>query len=95
MKSEKEHREYPISDDIALLHDKYVACEKLRDLAIKLPFGYWKARKAAADAEYFNRLFWKKVRQVYPEFENKELSYILPSQIIVKGNIRYLLTYSQ
>lgn len=86
MKSEKgteERKEYPISDDIALLFDKSIACEKLRDLAIKLPFGYWKARKAATDAEHFNRLFWKRIRQVYPEFNNNKLAYMSSFQIII------------
>lgn len=79
----EERKEYPISDDIALLHDKSIACKKLRDLAIKLPFGYWKARKAATDSEYFKRIFWKKVRRIYPELDDYHLKYYSYKQVII------------
>jgi hypothetical protein len=69
-------KKYPISDDIALLHDKFIAAKKIRDLAIKLPWGYKKALRAAIDRVYFEKLFWKKIREVYSEeFKGKTIEY--------------------
>ncbi|MCK4816885.1 hypothetical protein KA005_14035 [bacterium] len=68
--------EYPISDDIALLNDKSCAAKKMVELAMKLPFGYRKALRAATDAIRFERLFWTRVREVYsPVFNGKMIEY--------------------
>jgi len=76
-------KEYPINNDIALLNDKVEAARKLRDLAVKLPFGYWKARKAAREATYFNRKFWQRIIDVYPELRNEDLAYRPHHQVVV------------
>ncbi len=73
---------YPISYDIALLNDKAKAADTIVKLAMKLPFGYRKAHKAATDSIRFDRLFWKKVRDVYPQFDNKTIGYHAYSQSI-------------
>jgi hypothetical protein len=75
-------KEYPISDDLALLNDKHLAAKKIRGLAIKLPFGYKKAFRAATDSERFRRLFWSRVRGIYPELQNKNLAYDNQKQIV-------------
>ena len=82
-----EEKEYTISDDIDLLMRKTNAAMKLRDLAIKLPFGYRKARKAATDFEQFKIAFWRKVLAVYPELKGKALRYDeLSKKVIIKDS---------
>ena len=71
-----EEKEYEIPEEIIALWDKYHAAKKMRDILAKLPFGFKKARKCALDAETFNRKFWYKVRELYPEeFYKKGLEF--------------------
>ena len=39
-----------IPDDVAKLWDEHSGCCAVRDSAVKLPFGYRKAKRAAMDA---------------------------------------------
>jgi len=68
-------KEYKISEDIALLKDKVNAALKMVNIAMKLPFGYRKALRAATDSEKFENLFWKRVRKIYPIFYGKAVAY--------------------
>jgi len=79
----EQEKEYPISDDIALFYTKYVAARKVRNLAIKLPFGYKKALRAATDSLTFHHIFWDRVRAVYAaEIGNKQIEYVVENQTI-------------
>jgi len=78
---------YPISDDIALLKEKENAAKKIVEMAIKLPFGYRKAFRAATDAEKFNRLFWKRVVNVYPVLKGKRLVYDFSNQTVTEFSV--------
>jgi hypothetical protein len=68
-------KKYELPESVDLLNDKYAAADKLKNIAIKTPFGFWKARKCAREAEYFRRKFWRKVRELYPELDKEGLSY--------------------
>jgi len=78
----EEKREYPVSDDIAEYFISYEAALELRDKALNMPFGYRKALKASKDIVKNQRIFWKKVRQVYPELKDKSLDYNRVKQTI-------------
>uniref|UniRef100_A0A6H1ZW89 Uncharacterized protein n=1 Tax=viral metagenome TaxID=1070528 RepID=A0A6H1ZW89_9ZZZZ len=78
----KEKKKYPIPDEIALFINKAKGAEKLRDIAIKIPFGYKKALRAAGDAEHFSWKFWNSVHNLYPELSRKKLLYDYTSQSI-------------
>lgn len=76
---------YAVSDDIDLLSSKITAAIDLRDLAVKLPFGYRKARKAAIDVQNFRKIFWRRVFDIYPELRGKALDYDgIAKEIIIK-----------
>ena len=75
-------KEYPISDDIMVLFYKHEAAKTLRDLAIKMPFGYKKALRAATDSIRFLDLFWKQIYQVYPELKSYRLKYDPERQVV-------------
>ena len=62
-------KEYKISEDIALLKDKANAALKMVNIAMKLPFGYRKALRAATDSEKFENFFLETCK--------KNLSYFL------------------
>ena len=78
-----EDRKYPIPDEIALLHDKAQAAKIIRDLAVKTPFGYRKAMKAAVEAIRFLRMFSKEVGDLYPELNKKKLEYSPKDQLVI------------
>jgi len=77
-------KELLISDDMAEYFDAYHAALQLRDSAIKLPFGYKKAFKAAKDAVKNQKLFWKKVYEVYPEVAEREFNYNRLEQVLIE-----------
>ena len=68
-------KKYLIPDEIALLHDKATAAKNVRDIAIKFPFGYKKALRAAVDSIQFLRVFSLEVRKLYPELADKTFNY--------------------
>ena len=68
-------KEYPISDDLAELNNKAEANRVVVEIAMGRRFGYRKARKAARERVKFERLFWKRVREIYPVFANKSIKY--------------------
>ena len=84
-----ETKEYPISDDIVLFSYKFLAADAIRDLAVKLPFGYRKAFKAAADSIRFRKLFWDRIQDVYPELKGKRLTFIREKNVVVVNDGQY------
>lgn len=77
-----ENREYEIPEDVALLMDKKLSNEALRDLYVKIPFGFKKASKCAANVPHFDRKFWDAVFVLYPELKSKKLSYNVHSRTV-------------
>jgi len=49
--------EYEVPEKLKIFMDKFQAAEKLRDIYVKLPFGFGKAKRCAADVAYFRRKF--------------------------------------
>ena len=70
-----DNKEYLIPDEIALLHTKARAAKTIRNLAVKVPFGYKKAMIAAVQAIQFTQEFVNEIYKLYPELNNKRLSY--------------------
>lgn len=66
---------YDIPEDLALFMDKALASEDIRDRCIKSPFGFRRAKRSAADVQYFKRKFWTGLFKIYPELEGKKISY--------------------
>lgn len=66
--SEAEKR-YPIPAEIQELDNKKRAHEELRDLYVKLPFGFKKAMKCAILAEKYKKEYWAAIRDLYPELQ--------------------------
>ncbi len=70
-------KKYEIPETLALLQDKARAAKSVRDIVIKIPlFGFWHARRCAIDYQTFDRRFWNKVCEIYPELKNKKLQYV-------------------
>lgn len=80
------NKEYPIPDELALLHDKARAAKVIRNLAVKTPFGYKKAMRAATEGITFLREFVNQVIKLYPELNDKKMSYSPNDQIITIEN---------
>jgi hypothetical protein len=72
MSSEKE---YDVPEEISDIDTEVIALEDLRDVYAKRPFGYKKALRASREAVKMNNMFWKKVRKLYPQLDNKGISY--------------------
>ena len=68
---------------------------KLRELYVKLPFGYKKAVKCSVEAEKLNQDFFIKAKKLYPELKGKSLQlredeiYILEDKKAEYGVITY------
>jgi hypothetical protein len=62
-------KEFSVPEEIVLLMNKSEAALELRDKYVKMPFSYKRALRAATDSVMFDRLFWKKIRELYPELE--------------------------
>ncbi len=77
-------KELPVSDDMAEYFDAYHAALEIRDRALKMPFGYKKAYKAAKDAVKNRKKFWQKIYKVYPEVEGSRFEYNMINQVLVK-----------
>ncbi|HUT44007.1 MAG TPA: hypothetical protein VMW95_06695 [Desulfobacterales bacterium] len=76
-------KQYDLPDDVKELFEKYVALQELRGKYVKRPCGFRKARECAIQSRLFRVKFWEKVRELYPEFKDKDMVYTL-GKIIVK-----------
>lgn len=65
--------EYVIPLEVARLMDKCIALDKLKDIYVKLPFGYRSAKKLSILSEECRADFWQKVRELYPRLAGKSL----------------------
>lgn len=77
-------KKYDIPEELMELQYQRQAAEKLRDLYVKLPFGFKKAKKCALDAVRAQSEFWHRVPQLYPELEGKNLTAELNERYIVE-----------
>ena len=68
-------KSYPIPEEIINIADEANALKELRDEYVKRPFGFKKARRCAIDAAKKRTLFWRKVRDLYPELYGKKAYY--------------------
>lgn len=68
-------KEYPINNEMYEVISKALAAKRVRDLAIRLPGGYQKAKKAVHEHEKLKVQFWNMVRNVWPELDGKNLAY--------------------
>jgi len=84
---DNEKKQYPVGNLIADDFTAYEAAIELRDRALKLPFGYKKALKAAKDAIKYKRIFWKNVRKMYPEIKNSTLNYNIEKQYVYEYEV--------
>lgn len=76
-------KDYPINDELAAIFDKSAAAMAIRDICVRLPFGYKRALRAARDEIYFERLFWKNVRELYrKDLYDKRLEYDQRKQVV-------------
>lgn len=72
--AEKKNR-YMLPKGVTDLFDEYSSLIDLRDLCVKLPFGFRMAAKAAKKAEIARNDFWQRVYMVYPSLEGKTIEY--------------------
>ena len=79
---------YRIPDDVAAIFEEYMACTEIRDSAVKVPFGYRKAKRASRERIRAHRLFWKRVGEVYPELDDESLVYDSAKRnVYIKGEV--------
>lgn len=69
-----ERKEYPIPEEILLLHDEIVAMGRLKNFYVKMPFGFKKAVKCTIKSETTRRKFWEMIYKLYPEFKGRDIS---------------------
>jgi len=74
--------EYTIPEEVALLMRKAEALKGLRDIYIKIPFGFKKARRCAIDHENYRARFWLKTIELYPELKGRKLSFSISSAFV-------------
>ena len=80
------NKKYLIPDEIALLYTKARAAKTIRNLAVKVPFGYKKAMIAAVQAIQFTQEFVNEIYKLYPELNNENLSYSPnDKEVMLKG----------
>ena len=68
-----EKKIYPIPQEVADILIEVENYSKLRDLYVKLPFGFKKAVKCGRIAEEKRSAFWRKAHELYPETKTKNL----------------------
>ena len=67
---------YEVPAEVRFIMTEALACEKLRDLLIKLPFGFKKARGCAVESCRLRERFWEEIHALYPELHRKHLLYM-------------------
>lgn len=73
--NDKKNIYYYVPKEVSKMFEQYIAMLKLRDIYVKQFFGYKKAKRAAIEAEHLLQLFWRKIRDIYPELKDKQISY--------------------
>ena len=68
-------KEYEVPADIESIMDKVKAAEDMRNIYIERPRGFRKAYMCGADIYKYHRLFWRKIRELYPELRGKKVIY--------------------
>ena len=81
-------KKYQIPEELQKVYNDFVALQQLRDDYIENNKSYEKAEKAATNANYKRMEFWKKVRTLYPELNEKPLRYKPEKGIIIIMNIK-------
>lgn len=66
---------YEIPQELVNMSYKASAYRTMGSLYVKMPFGYNKALKSFTKATELETNFWGKVRALYPELQNKALSF--------------------
>lgn len=75
---------YEVTDEIADMFNKFLAIQELRDLYIKVPFGFKKAKRCALEAQECRSQFWQMVRELYPELSGYDVKYNQSDRILTK-----------
>ena len=70
---------FDLPAEITCFYNEYMAFQKLRDIYVKIPFGFKKAKKCAIQAENVREKFWRKIHELYPELKGKIIKYNLES----------------
>lgn len=66
---------YQVPEETAEIFLEYVSCTNCMDACVKSVFRASRAIKYGKLAEKSRLKFWRQVKQIYPELENKELTY--------------------
>lgn len=66
---------HELQPEVTKFINEYFGLIRLRDVYVKLPFGFKKAKKCAIGAEKAREKFWRKVRELYPELADHEITY--------------------
>jgi len=75
-----ENMEYDVPEELAAFMDKKFAYDELRNLCVKAPFGFRRAKKCAVKAQYYDRKFWTGFYEIYPKAAKGALSYSQSTQ---------------
>ena len=73
--NDKKNIYYYVPENLSKMFERYMAMLKLRDIYVRQLFCYRKAKRAAAEAEHLLQSFWRKIRDIYPELKDKQISY--------------------
>lgn len=76
--------ELTVPKEIDSLAAEAAAMKQMRDIYVKLPFGYRRATKAAKEAEILVRSFWQKLYVLYPEVKDGKWTYFAHEMVVRK-----------
>lgn len=79
----KQTKEYTIPEEVIELTNKMYAFANLRDIYVKLPFGFKNAKKAAMGHERYRTKFWRMVWKLYPELQQDKLLFDSKKGVVV------------
>ena len=76
-------KEYRIPEELQKVYNDFIALQSLRDDYIENNKSYEKAEKAATNANNKRMEFWRKIRTLYPELEDKAIQYKPEKGVII------------
>lgn len=62
---------HKVPEEVMEFMYKWKGAARLRDIYVKLPFGFKKARKCAREAVRNETTFWDEIKVLYPELRGK------------------------
>lgn len=74
-KGSKMDKEFEVPEELRDIIEECTALGNLRDILVKLPFCFKKAKKCAIERVHLKDKFWREVCLLYPELKGKPLKY--------------------